>query len=111
MTENLFGLVIYVLVALFMISMGISQLKSKKPVGFYSGEKPPKAEDLKDVESWNKKHGRMWILYGVFIMISYCGCLLIGDSIWCIIPAIGGLLLPLCIMIPYHEKLKKEYLR
>ena len=53
--ENIIGFVIYALVALFMMGIGIVQLKSKDPVGFYSGEKPPKAENITDVKAWNKK--------------------------------------------------------
>ena len=36
--ENMIGLVIYGLVALFMMGIGIVQLISKDPVGFYSGD-------------------------------------------------------------------------
>jgi hypothetical protein len=59
------SLIICGFASLFMISIGVSQLKSKTPVGFYTGEKPPKAEELTDVSAWNRKHGMMWVLYGV----------------------------------------------
>ena len=55
--ENIVGLVIYLAVASVMIGIGISQLRSKKPVAFYSGEKPPGEEELSDVKAWNQKHG------------------------------------------------------
>jgi hypothetical protein len=32
-----------------MIGIGVSQLKSRAPVGFYTGEKPPTEEELTDV--------------------------------------------------------------
>ena len=72
--ENIVGLVIYAFVSLFMMAIGIAQLKSQDPVGFYSGEKPPKAEDLTDVHAWNKnqfflclqKHILRFQLYGHF---------------------------------------------
>ena len=103
--------VIYSFVALFMIGIGISQVKSQKPVAFYSGEKPPKEEELTDVRSWNKKHGRMWILYGIIIMLSYfCGAM-IGESIWSVLPLCGGVLVPIVFMIQYHNKLKRKYVR
>lgn len=35
--ENIFGFVIYALVALFMMGIGIVQIKSRKPVAFYAG--------------------------------------------------------------------------
>lgn len=67
--ENIFCFVIYVIVAAIMVGIGIVQLKSKKPVGFYSGEKPPRPEELSDVEAWNKQHGMMWLIYGGIIML------------------------------------------
>ena len=71
MVEIFFALVIYLLVAAIMLGIGIFQYRSKSPVGFYSGEKPPMESELTDVDAWNKKHGKMWIWYGVIIIISY----------------------------------------
>ena len=34
--------VIVCIVAMIMLEIGVSQLKSKEPVGFYTGEKPRK---------------------------------------------------------------------
>lgn len=110
-TENIVGLVIYVFVSLFMMAIGIAQLKSQDPVGFHSGEKPPKAEDLTDVHAWNKNHGLMWLIYGIIIFFSY----LIGspfvDSILVIIPMIGGVIVPLPFMIWYHHRLIRKYMK
>lgn len=60
MAENIIGFVVFLGTSLIMIGLGVSQIKSKEPVGFYTGEKPPKREQLSDVEAWNKKHGLMW---------------------------------------------------
>ena len=111
MVEFIFGLVIYLLVAVIMLSIGISQYKSKKPVGFYSGEKPPLECELTDVEAWNKKHGKMWIWYGVIIIVSYLVGVpfLIADSVWCVLPMCGGIIVPILLMIRYHHKLIREY--
>lgn len=47
--------------------------------------------EISDVKSWNRKHGIMWIVYGIILVISWiCGCIL-GDSIVAVIPSIGGL--------------------
>ena len=73
--------IIFFIVAMIMIGLGIFQLKSTSPVGFYSGEKPPREEELTDVKAWNKKHGMMWLIYGIIIMISYFVGYLIGDSV------------------------------
>lgn len=71
---NVICFAIYFLTALLMISIGVSQLKSQEPVGFYSGEKPPNKDELTDVISWNKKHGTMWVLYGTISTINHYIC-------------------------------------
>lgn len=111
MAESIITCTIFGLVALFMMGIGVSQLKSKTPVAFYSGEKPPKAEELTDVHAWNVKHGRMWLMYGVIIIISCVIGYLMGDTIWCLIPFCGGVIIPVVFMIWYHQKLVKRYRR
>lgn len=101
--------VIYLITAFIMIAIGLSNLKSKTPVGFYSGEKPPREEELTDVHAWNHKHGVMWILYGMTIMISWGIGLIVGDSIWCLLPLCGGVILPIIPMIWYHHSLIRRY--
>ena len=111
LAEIMIGLGIMLLVAAVMLGIGISQYRSKKPVGFYSGEKPPLESELSDVLMWNKKHGKMWMWYGIIIIISYLLGIpfLVIDSVWCIIPMCGGIILPLPMMIWYHNKLIREY--
>lgn len=103
--------VIYLLVAFIMIGIGRTQLKSKTPVAFYSGEKPFDAEELSDVSEWNRRHGLMWITYGIIIIVSGLTGGLIKDSLWCLIPMIGGLCVPVIGMIWYHHKLIRLYKR
>ena len=105
----LIGLVSIGGTALIMIIIGIVQYRSKNPVGFYSGEEPPKKEELTDVDAWNKKHGKMWIIYGIVIIISYVGSMPFMESVWSVIPMSGGILLPIIFMIRYHNKLIRVY--
>lgn len=95
--------------ALVIFVIGILQLKSEKPVGFYSGEKPPEESELTDVKMWNKKHGTMWVIYGCIIVLAWICMLIIGDSVWSVVPCFAGLLLPVIFMIRYHKKLIKLY--
>ena len=102
--------VIFGIVALIMLGIGVSQLKSKVPVGFYTGEKPPKTEQLSDVHAWNKKHGIMWIIYGICIICSWiCSVFIGGDSIYSVIPLCIGVLLPILVMVLLHHRLVKMY--
>lgn len=107
--ENIFGMVIFLIVAGIMILIGIVQIRSKKPVGFYSGEKPPEADQLKDVKAWNHKHGYMWVLYGISIILFYFVGLWMGDTVFSVIPMYGGVVLPILAMIAYHKKLVIMY--
>ena len=113
--ETLFNIiltcVIYGFCALLMLAIGVKQLKSKSPVGFYSGQKPPLAQDLTDVNMWNKKHGWMWIIYGIIIIISGIVSCFMSDSALILIPSMGGLLVPAIFMIMYHKYLVKLYIK
>ena len=83
--EFLIGFFISLLVALIMIGIGISQLKSKTPAAFYTGEKPFSPNELSDVSAWNRKHGRMWIIYGIVILFSYILAAFIGSGTWAVL--------------------------
>ncbi len=66
--------VILLISAAPIIIIGIVQYRSKEPVGFWSGKKPPGKEQITDVKAYNRKHGLMWILFGVgFIFCFVCG--------------------------------------
>ncbi|WKY42800.1 hypothetical protein Q5O14_08915 [Eubacteriaceae bacterium ES2] len=109
MNESILMLIIYGITAIIMIAIGITQLRSKKPVGFYSGEQAPSEDEIRDVQSWNKKHGMMWLIYGIIIIVSWFIGSLIGDSIFSLIPFCGGLVIPVIFMIWYHQKLVQLY--
>ena len=100
--------VILLISAAPIIIIGIVQYRSKDPVGFWSGKKPPEKEQITDVKAYNRKHGLMWISLGVgFILCFVCG-LLFGEKVagyLCVIEVIGGIL----AMIAYHEKLDRMY--
>ena len=110
MAGTIISAVVFGFVALIMLGIGISQLKSKDPVGFYTGEKPPEKERLSDVNAWNKKHGMMWVAYGVCIFCSYIVSAFIRDGIYSGILLCAGVLVPIPIMIVYHHRLMKKYL-
>ncbi|MBP9989592.1 MAG: hypothetical protein KBT46_08875 [Ruminococcus sp.] len=109
MGATVFSGIILGLCALLMFGIGIFQVKSKKPVGFYSGVKAPDKKELSDVNAWNKKHGAMWIIYGLCIVLAWVCELFIGDGLLLLIPYLICLLLPIPFMALYHHKLIKKY--
>ena len=109
MAEYIISLVIFSLVTIVMIIIGISQMRSKKPVGFYSGEKPPREEELSDVVAWNKKHGYMWVAYGLIIIGFFVMTLFIKSETIAMVLLLSGIIGSVPIMMLYHSYLKKKY--
>lgn len=110
MSSGIFTGVCLGICAIVMFGIGFTQLRSKKPVAFYSGEKPPDEKDLTDVSAWNKKHGWMWVLYGIWIILMWVCGLLIGNGPLLLLPMVLGILLPIPFMVWYHHRLVRIYL-
>jgi len=109
MAEYIISLVIFLLVTISMIIIGVSQIKSKKPVGFYTGEKAPREDELSDVVAWNKRHGYMWIVYGVIIIGFFVIASLVNSETIAMVLLLSGIIGALPIMMLYHSYLKKKY--
>lgn len=69
--ENIMAVVISCICMLLLVVLGILQMKSKEPVGFWSGVKPPTGDKVSDVAAYNKKHGIMWVIYGAGIVPAF----------------------------------------
>ena len=109
MAEYIISLVIFLLVTVVMIIIGVSQIRSEKPVGFYTGEKPPREDELSDVVAWNKKHGYMWVVYGFIIIGSFVMVSFIKSETIAMVLLLSGIIGVLPIMMLYHSHLKKKY--
>ena len=88
---------------------GLTFTNREKPVGVYNVIDPPKKEEISDIIQWNKKHGIIWIVYGI--------CIELGFWIGYVMPSeepeiffmIGGIVIPLPFMCLRHHKLEKVY--
>ena len=114
MAEYIIYLVIMCLTALIMIGIGVSQLKSRKPVGFFTGVKPPEEKELRDIKAWNRKHGIMWILYGCALIV--CGFVPIAGAHGCddallLIVELAIMIGGIFVMMWYHVRLERMYHR
>lgn len=108
MAETVISSVVVLVSIAPIIIIGIVQYRSKEPVGFWSGKKPPGKEQITDVKAYNRKHGIMWILLGTgFILCFFCGLFLGGmvAAYLCMAEVMGGIL----AMAAYHEKLERMY--
>lgn len=111
MGENIIMIIVLAWTAFVMIVVGVFQIKCIEPVGFYTGDNAPKREQVSDVAVWNKKHGMMWIAYGVGIVFAYFIGLLIGDEKLSYILFMGVMFGSIPVMMAYHHLLKKKYVK
>ena len=104
------ALVIISIVAVIMIIIGVSQISKKEnPVGFYNVIDPPKKEEISDIIQWNRKHGIMWIIYGVCIELGFwLGHVMPVEALKMIF-MMGGVIFPLPFMVLGHHRLVKRY--
>lgn len=108
--ETIICIAILLICAIPLIVIGIFQVKSKEPVGFWTGVKPPTRDKVSDVTAYNKMHGIMWILYGAGIIPSFFLGMIFGEiAALCAmgVEIIGGLV----VMICYHNYLNRKYVR
>lgn len=108
--EMIMGLIILSFVAAIMGMVGVCQVvKKDAPVGFYNVIDPPKKEEITDIIQWNKKHGMLWILYGICIELGFWIGYVMPSEVLEMIFMMGGVVLPLPLMIVRHHRLEKEY--
>ena len=108
--EMIMGLVIISIVAVIMVIIGISQFNKKEnPVGFYNVIAPPKKEEIFDVIQWNKKHGFIWIVYGICIELGFWLGYIMPSEVLEMVFMMEGVIIPLPFTVLRHRALEKEY--
>ena len=99
------------IVSAVFIIIGIRQIMSQTPVGFYTGEEPPLESHLKSVRGWNTCHGLLWIWYGL-VMIScfLAAAFLTMDSLYKSLILFAAVILPLFLLVLGHHMLLRIFL-
>ncbi|MGN0515071.1 MAG: hypothetical protein ACI4GD_12410 [Lachnospiraceae bacterium] len=111
-SETIVGFVIISFVAVIMVIIGLVQFnKKEEPVGFYNVIEAPKKEEITDILLWNKKHGMIWIIYGICIELGFLMGIVMPNEVLEIVFTIGSIIIPLTIMILRHNMLEREYRR
>ncbi len=104
------GLIIVSIVAFIMVLIGVIQFRKKDiPVGFYNIIDPPKKDEITDIIMWNRKHGVIWIVYGVCIEIAFLLGTIMPTEVLEMIFMMGGVVIPLPFMVLRHRTLEKQY--
>ena len=109
-TEMIMGFVIISIVAGIMLIIGVCQIAKKdEPVGFYNVIDPPQKEEISDITAWNKKHGLIWVIYGICIELGFLLGYAMPLEALEMLFMIGGIIIPLPFMMIRHHKLEKKY--
>ena len=105
MSGEILGFTIWSLVALIFLIIAIVSLRSEKPVGFYTGVKPP---EVKDIKKYNKAVSTIWfVFFGVFELLGLPLLFYRQNSPIFIISILGTVFLCISIAIAYNHVLNK----
>lgn len=111
MAENIIASAIVFFVSAIIFILGVSQIKSDEPVGFYTFEEAPKKDEITDIKEWNRKHGYMLMVYSIATVISFLICLAFNYHTAAFIAFFCVILGFIPLMMLYHRYLKKKYYR
>lgn len=102
MKEAIVFMVILSFVGIIFISIGIYALNKKNPIHFWSGTKV-KAEEIKDIKSYNRANGIMWILFGLSFILSGLLGLILNVNIAGLAVSINSFVGLIIIVIVYNR--------
>ena len=104
------GFVIWSLLGVFIIGLGIKDMFSKNPVGFWANTETIK---VKDVKGYNRASGLLFIIYGIIFVIFFVILgipLLDGQNTpYVLLSVIGVMVETIVIMAAYSLVIVKKY--
>ncbi len=101
------GVIIWSIVALILAGLGIWAFVAKKPVGFYSGVKPP---EVTDVKGYNRAVGILWIVYAVMFELLGISILFLDEKpLLFLVPILGTVVISIALPIAYNQLILKKY--
>ena len=99
------GFIIWSIVSLVLLGIGIWTWNSNKPVGFYTGTKPP---EVTDARKYNRSVAVLWFAYaGLFELLGLPFLFLKQNAagfLW-VVP--GVVMISIALMIVYNRILSK----
>ncbi len=102
------GFVIWSLVSAILLGIGISAWTSKKPVGFFTGAKPP---EVKDTTRYNRSVAVLWFVYAILVELCGIPLLFLEQNSAGFIPMIFGVVAAtIAVCIAYLQIEKKHRL-
>ena len=104
MYEYVFA-IITIPIGIFFTALGIYSMNRKKPMWFWSGT-TVNEEEIKDIHSYNKENGIMWIVYSIIYYAGGIASLYI-ENIGGVIVLAGSLIGTPLLIVAYEHILKK----
>ena len=100
------GFVIWSLLGVFIIGLGIKDMFSKNPVGFWANTETIK---VKDVKGYNRASGLLFIIYGIIFVILGIPLLDGQNTPYVLLSVIGVMVETIVIMAAYSLVIVKKY--
>ncbi len=102
------GFVIWTAVALILVGIGINAWNMKEPVGFFTGQEPPK---VKDTEKYNHSVAILWFVYGTILEVFGIPLLFLEqNSPVFVISMLGPVFATIGLVVAYNKILDKNVL-
>ena len=100
------GFVIWSITSAVMLGIGIWSYRSKEPVGFFTGVKPP---EVKDTKKYNHAVAILWFVYAALLEILGIPLLFLEqNSAGFVLPLIGTVLISIGLAVGYTFVEKKH---
>ena len=93
------GFVIWSITSVIMLAIGIWSYRSEKPVGFFTGAKPP---EVKDTKKYNHAVAILWFIYAVLLELFGIPLLFLKQNSAGFIPVfLGTIFITIGLMVGY----------
>ena len=100
------GFVIWSITSVIILGIGIWSYRSEKPVGFFTGTKPP---EVTDVRKYNHAVGILWFAYAVLLELFGIPFLFLKQNSAAFIPVfLGTIAITIGLMVGYVA-IEKKY--
>lgn len=104
--KNMIGFIIWSLFGVFIIGLGIKDMFSKNPVGFWANTETIK---VKDAKGYNRATGRLFLIYGIVFIILGIPLLEGQNTPYILLSVIGVMMETIAIMAVYSLGIVKKY--
>lgn len=106
MSGEVFGFSIWIIVGFGIMLLGIIDIFSKKPAGFWANSKP---FEVKDVKGYNRATGLLFIAYGLVFNLLGIPLLMGQNNPFIILSIVGVMFETIVVMAVYSIVITKKY--